>query len=456
MTRWKAVLLILLAGVGMLLVGVPAGMRWSATRNARRDMDSCERLKDRAACDRACAQDFAVGCYLAAEMQKDDRDKRIDAQLLYEKGCVGGDPRACRALGFWYRDGATKSASRALERFERGCKGNDATACYESGSMYLSGSGVKSDEVHAAAMFEMSCAGGHPHGCTMAAYQFTNGQRVPHDSSRARALLERGCTLHDAAGCAQLGRLYESGWGQYPPRDQDREKARHFYKVACQEGDRLSCENVDALACEDAGGLSLAHSPVIQHFVISAGINVCHACRILRMEMDVTGDDQPELFLTGSCLAGNAGATWHVYTPTRQRTYRCLGEVFFHFKGFRYDRSQSLLIAYHRLGGGEGGFEYSHLGADGVRGLRQSDVVSTESPEFHEEWERMQRWRSSGPVVTGADLKELSTNPETVWVVQESEGKPYPQHAPLSVGVADVLCPEAHQPVPPNGTGQRR
>lgn len=73
------------------------------------------------------------------------------------------------------------------------------------------------------------------------------------------------------------------------------------------------------------------------------------ATLIYRVEVDVTGDRRPELFLALG-PTGKEGTTWSIYSPDPKRRYHYLGELFFHPASFCYLARQRVFRVGRRCG----------------------------------------------------------------------------------------------------------
>ena len=76
---------------------------------------------------------------------------------------------------------------------------------------------------------------------------------------------------------------------------------------------------------------------LLQHFKIARELLPGGDTDIFSMELDVTDDGNPELFLAHSQRAGRAGLHWVIYVPIGPNEYRVLGNTVFNSHRFRYD-----------------------------------------------------------------------------------------------------------------------
>src|SRR5438046_1258651 len=66
--------------------------------------------------------------------------------------------------------------------------------------------------------------------------------------------------------------------------------------------------------------------------------------KVYRLDLDVTGDGQPELFLGTTWSGSQSGMRWVVYTPQADGRYRPLGTIEFAYPSFYYSASASVIL----------------------------------------------------------------------------------------------------------------
>lgn len=131
--------------------------------------------------------------------------------------------------------------------------------------------------------------------------------------------------------------------------------------------------------------------------------------RIFLMQMDVTHDGKPELFVAASYLGGAFGLDWAVYSPQGDGTYQRLGIATFHYEAFYYSPAASLLSVYVRISAAIGGYTHFHIGADGIREL-------PEQPDDDAEGLRVADWKKEGrPKLYWTRLADLVGSQPAVW-----------------------------------------
>lgn len=138
-------------------------------------------------------------------------------------------------------------------------------------------------------------------------------------------------------------------------------------------------------------------------------------CSVARMDLDVTNDGRPEIFLSTTESAGNAGQTWIVYSPA-QKDLRYLGTVFLHQLGFRFIKETRTLTAYERISAGEGGFVYYGVDDTGIRIVGTSPELEGRPPELEEEFSAILRFREEVDLrVFWTSCKEFREDFEPKW-----------------------------------------
>jgi hypothetical protein len=136
-----------------------------------------------------------------------------------------------------------------------------------------------------------------------------------------------------------------------------------------------------------------------------------HSGAVFLIELDVTGDGAPEVFLNKELRHPSLG--WLVYSPS-SAGYRYLGELAFDPARIRYGaeenelvvlRSEPKVVAYHRID------------ASGIRLLREVDWSMNWSRLGWPEKEKMAAWRSDVDFeILTLSVEELEEDPETaVW-----------------------------------------
>ena len=198
---------------------------------------------------------------LPALVSAQDADAPTDARRAtdgYERACQAGDAAACAAAGRMYEGkpdtnppGGTipRYHVAALHYHQRACQQGLAASCdaFER-LMRLDGRDADCERGDVAACKEV---GDHAFGMS----PFVDRP----DYARAARMYERACTLGDMDACAALGVLYQSGGPKAGPDHaavRDYDKARHYYRLACdggREGSCLGLQVVDVLQAAESG-----------------------------------------------------------------------------------------------------------------------------------------------------------------------------------------------------------
>jgi hypothetical protein len=166
-------------------------------------------------------------------------------------------------------------------------------------------------------------------------------------------------------------------------------------------------------ACSWAGGI-----PMLDDFVSMLGTPLNG--RVYRMDLDVTGDGTPEIFL-GS--AGGHAMTWVVYTfdstsgkyrqvPVKVRSdapadYDAT-QVVFNYESFYYSATQSLFSAFIRVAANQGGWRRYEVSSG-----RFNELAQPYDPQVEETNGAL--WRDRRPPLYSASLADLRTSTSPVW-----------------------------------------
>ena len=134
--------------------------------------------------------------------------------------------------------------------------------------------------------------------------------------------------------------------------------------------------------------------------------------QVYRMELDVTGDGKPELFLSTTWKGGRRGLQWVVYSPQTDGTYRPLGVIEFAYTSFYYSANSSTIFVPINGGPGAGpAFAYYHIGTNGI-----SDITETYVGDTHADLASMSAWQAKGrPSVYVDSLADLQATSSPQW-----------------------------------------
>ena len=85
------------------------------------------------------------------------------------------------------------------------------------------------------------------------------------------------------------------------------------------------------------------------HFWTSSEGLADFPARVMRIDLDVTGDGTPELLLANSQAGGNSGLDgWYVYSPSElEGEYRFLGQIGFSYRRFRVSGDASRILVWY-------------------------------------------------------------------------------------------------------------
>jgi tetratricopeptide (TPR) repeat protein len=153
-----------------------------------------------------------------------------------------------------------------------------------------------------------------------------------------------------------------------------------------------------------------ADQSLLDHLTEMLGVPLDTDARrsVLRMELDVTGDGKPELFLGATWTGSQNGMLWVVYTPRANGRYQPLGVLQFGYHTFYYSAKGSYVCGAVHTGSTTPGFAYYHVGADGIREISDDSFRPAGDPVA-----KMHAWQKQGrpPVYvdTLADLKSSGT-----------------------------------------------
>jgi hypothetical protein len=126
------------------------------------------------------------------------------------------------------------------------------------------------------------------------------------------------------------------------------------------------------------------------------------------MDLDVTGDAQPELLLAHSRSQGTSGIQeWFVYARTGEGTYRLLGTLGFSYLTFRIigqGDTQRFLAYYRGQDHGSGAIVTYRVDSTGFHEESRAEQVTAEG----DEWRAFEGWRqTTGLKVISADLDRI-------------------------------------------------
>jgi hypothetical protein len=134
--------------------------------------------------------------------------------------------------------------------------------------------------------------------------------------------------------------------------------------------------------------------------------------QVLLMQLDVTKDGVPELFVGQTWTTSRRGVPWLVYTRQADGRYRPLGLLEFGPGVFLYLPSESLIFTIGSAGGGHADYRYYRIGVDGIRQVTDQRVYrSTRQYQA-----AMDTWiRKERPPVLATELAALRSRGQPSW-----------------------------------------
>lgn len=134
--------------------------------------------------------------------------------------------------------------------------------------------------------------------------------------------------------------------------------------------------------------------------------------QVFRMQLDVTGDGKPELFLGTTWGGSRRGIPWVVYTTDADGRYRPLGVISFSYESFYYSASGSTIFAPTAGGPGTGGdFAYYRVGANGI-----AEVMDSMFGAPAADLVKLDAWRKNGrPPMYVINLDDLRASAPPQW-----------------------------------------
>lgn len=100
-----------------------------------------------------------------------------------------------------------------------------------------------------------------------------------------------------------------------------------------------------AIACQ----VRAADEPLLAHFDDASELIPIGGIHIFRVELDLNGDERPELFLSQSGNSGRSGSWWFAYSPESDGRYRFIGDLVFPHELFRLDAERGELVTLKQL-----------------------------------------------------------------------------------------------------------
>ena len=269
-----------IAAIGWTFASPSDPGRACVTEWARATDESAPRIE--ASCAKACTSKGGAACaadgevlvlfprVVPGESAAGARGRAVDA---FEKGCVGGDGRACRRGAELL---AETKPSQALQLLERGCASGDLDACAEHGA--LREEATPRDEPGAAAEYEKACDAHGALGCTYRGFMLATGRGGKRDPAAARALitgastnLKTACDSGSWAACvAQVSATALLGGAPA--------NAEASLRGACDRGFATGCVNLATAQIFGLAGVKPALGAGIAALQQACDSNVSLAC----------------------------------------------------------------------------------------------------------------------------------------------------------------------------------
>lgn len=152
---------------------------------------------------------------------------------------------------------------------------------------------------------------------------------------------------------------------------------------------------------------------------------------VFLMQLDVTNDGVPELFVGTTWSTSRRGVPWLVYTRQADGRYRPLGFIEFGPGSFLYLPSASVIFTIGSAGGGHADYRYHHIGADGIREVTDQRLYGS----TRQNKAAMDVWvRKGRPPVFVTELAALRSRDKSGWRDMDTENV-----APVVEGLAQEV-----------------
>ncbi len=251
------------AGIALLGAGIITALRLP---NALRADPVCE---DLAACQAACDDGHAWGCFALAKHYADGEGIAKNpgkALALWTRACDDGDGDACSRMSWIHRLGmyrqpkdAEKSKQyegRMFQAYRRACDEGLASSCFALGRSHEDGKGTGADPAKAAAAFERvrvywdaRCQQNVGKACGSLGLMHQSGILVPVNPALGLDYREKACELGVAIDCS-LG-------GHQAQEAKALERASRLFNRGCELDDASACEAAARLTEDPQDKLAL-------------------------------------------------------------------------------------------------------------------------------------------------------------------------------------------------------
>jgi hypothetical protein len=195
--------------------------------------------------------------------------------------------------------------------------------------------------------------------------------------------------------------------------------SRRYALKSSREGGEAMLRNAWVLAAASTllacGGTEVgAAEPLIEHFEVHAEASSALGDRLLRMDLDVTGDGQTELLLAA---AGSSEEHWLVYSWQGEKDLHYLGSVDFSYLMFLLTPPPVTLVGTYELGGGRRGVATYQIDTSGIHMISLDDGTDPEATR-HSFWDFAEWRQRSNLKVPAVDLAEAERKVQPMWTDQ--------------------------------------
>jgi TPR repeat protein len=125
--------------------------------------------------------------------------------------------------------GVQQNKAKAANWFRQAAEEGDADAQAELGYMYDRGEGVPQNKAEAVKWYRRAAEQGHAKAQNNLGIMYMKGEDVAQDKAEAVKLWKQAAEQRCVAAQSNLGKMYNLA--------QDKDKAKHWYKLAAEQGD---------------------------------------------------------------------------------------------------------------------------------------------------------------------------------------------------------------------------
>ncbi|MBI1250838.1 MAG: hypothetical protein GC189_05140 [Alphaproteobacteria bacterium] len=208
---------------------------------------------EQAARESACDAGIVAQCAAAARVFIGADPAR--AKRFLDRGCAGGDRRACGALGLMLVSGdqSDRDYARAAPLLAAACDEGMGAACGSLSNMLFLGVGVEQDHAAALTRADQGCAVHDARSCMAFGLHLSAGDVYPRDFRRAGPALREACAARESEACGMLENAASAvASGEQPGLE--RAAALDWFGAACQGGRPRACGVAGAFLSEGLFG----------------------------------------------------------------------------------------------------------------------------------------------------------------------------------------------------------